>query len=131
MIRAKKLLIIEDDEILLRVLVDKFTNRQVEVLSAKNGERGLELALMEHPDMILLDIVMPKMDGLTVLKRLKKDNWGKNVPVIILTNLSDADTVDMAMKLGVYDYLVKIDWTLEDVFAKVENKLGKILPCPC
>ena len=121
---SKRVLIVEDEPPELRALVDKFSREGFEALEAKNGEEGLNLALETHPDLILLDIVMPKMDGLTMLKKLREDEWGRGVPVIVLTNLSDGDKARDAIYHGVYDYLVKADWKLEDVIKKVKEWLS-------
>lgn len=84
-----------------------------------------DVALLWHPDLILLDIVMPKMDGMTMLAQLREDEWGKTARVITLTNLSDTEKVAEAIEHGSYEYLVKSDWKIEDVVAKVREKLGK------
>lgn len=119
-----KILIIEDESTLLAALVDKFTQEGFTVLSAKDGQEGLNSARDKHPDIILLDIVMPIMDGITMLYEMRKDSWGKLVPVIILTNLSDAGKVAESISQGVYDYLVKSDWKLDDIVKKVKEKLA-------
>lgn len=118
-----KILIVEDELELLEVLAQKFEMEKFEVTKAANGEIGLEQALQKHPDLILLDIIMPVMDGVTMLKRLRQDSWGKDVPVILLTNLSDESKIAEAMQHGVYDYLVKADWNINDVVAKVKSRL--------
>jgi len=120
---SKKILIIEDEPSLLDVLEDKFSTEGFDVLKAENGNRGLEIALKEHPDLILLDIILPEMDGMTMLKKLREDVWGKDALVIILTNLNDAQSVLQSLENGVYDFLVKTDWKLEDVLKKVKEKL--------
>jgi len=120
----KRILIVEDDLALIRALADKFLSEGFDVLEAKNGEEGLVVALQENPDLILLDIVMPRMDGLTMLKELRNDERGQEVPVIVLSNLTDtAKTADMVDE-GVMDYLIKSDWKLEDVVKKVKQTLG-------
>lgn len=119
----KKILIVEDDIYLLEVLKNKFVVEKFTVFQAPNGKVGLEEAFRNHPDLILLDILMPVMDGMTMLGELRKDSWGKDVPVILLTNLSDERKVADAMQHGVYDYLVKADWNLSDVVKKVRSKL--------
>jgi len=91
---------------------------------AQSAEIGIKLALRNHPDLILLDLLMPKMDGMSMLKELRKDSWGKGVKVIILTNLSDAEKIDEALKQGTYDYLVKKDWNISEVIEKVKASLG-------
>ena len=120
----KKVLIIDDDEATSAALETKFGIDGFTVLLANNGEKGLIIAQELKPDIILLDIIMPKMDGLTFLKKLREDGWGKNVPVIILTNLSDDEKISEAVTAGTYEYLIKSDWWLEDVVKKVKNKLG-------
>jgi len=120
----KKTILIAEDEIsLLQALTDKFTREGFNVLEAKNGKEGLEIALEKHPDLILLDLIMPKMDGITMLKKLREDEWGKNVEVIVLTNLSDASTVAKVVEKGAFDFLVKSDWKLSDVVERVKEKL--------
>ena len=122
----KTILIVEDEQGIRQALVDKFSIEGFDVLEAKNGKEGLKLALKEHPDLILLDIIMPVMDGVTMMKKLKGDKWGQEVPVIMLTNLSDIEKVSRFVESGVYEYLVKSDWRIEDVVKKVKEKLGII-----
>ena len=117
--------IVEDELSLLEVLTDKFSKEGFKVLRAKNGKDGLKVALTEHPDIILLDIIMPVMDGMTMLKKLREDEWGKDAKVIILTNLSDNEKTAQALADGSNDYLVKSDWKIEDVVKKVEERLGQ------
>ena len=120
----KKILIVEDEESLRGALRDKFAWEGFDVLEAGDGEEGLKAALREHPDLILLDIIMPKMDGITMLKKLREDDWGKEAQVILLTNLSDNEKLSEALAQGTYDYLVKSDWKIADVVAKVRERLG-------
>jgi len=122
----RKILIVEDEVSILRALHDELTNNGFIVLEAKNGQEGLEIALREHPDLILLDIVMPVMDGIAMLDKLRDDAWGENAQVIILTNLSDAEKARQAMVKGSYAYLVKSDWKLEEVAAKVSDMLSPL-----
>lgn len=119
-----KILIIEDECSLRKALADKFTKEGFMVIEAKDGEEGLKLALKEKPDLILLDIIMPKMDGITMLGKLREDKWGKDVRVIILTNLEDENKVMESVQKGAYDYLIKSDWKLEDVVKKAKEKLA-------
>ena len=120
----KKILIVEDEPALLSALLAKFHQEGFAAIGAKDGQEGLNTALREHPDLILLDIIMPVMDGMTMLYKLQKDSWGMNVPVILLTNLSEAERVSESLRQGVYDYLVKSDWKLEDIVKKVRETLG-------
>ena len=123
----KTILIIEDELPQLKSLVDEFTDEGFRVLQAQNGEVGLALALREHPDIILLERVMPVMDGMTMLKKLREKNaWGRSVPVILLTNLSPDDEQrmkDITTTEPAY-YLVKSRWTLRDVVEKVRERLS-------
>jgi DNA-binding response OmpR family regulator len=116
--------VVEDELDLREALRDKLNFVGFSVIEAIDGEQGLEVALREHPDLILLDIIMPKMDGLVMLKRLREDPWGKNSNVIMLTNLSDAKSVSSALEQGTYDYFVKSDWKIEDVVAKIQQRLN-------
>ncbi len=123
----KKILLIEivEDEVSLKkVLHDKFEEEGFSVLDAKNGEEGLGLALQEKPDLILLDLMMPKVDGIEMLKGLRNDPRGKDIPVIMLTNVGDVDHISEAIEYGSYDYLIKTDHTLEDIVRRVKEKLS-------
>lgn len=121
---AKKILIVEDEISLINVLYDKLTHEGYEVLKAMDGKEGLKLALSDLPDLILLDINMPVMDGITMLKELRKDERGKKVEVVMLTNFSEYKLLADAMEQGAHDYLVKSDWKLEDVVKLLHDKLG-------
>jgi DNA-binding response OmpR family regulator len=120
---AKKILIIEDEAALRMALVEKFSGEGFEVVTADNGEDGLALAISFMPDLILLDIILPKMNGFGVLSQLSKKEATKNIEVMILTNLSETGNVGEMVQRGVSDYLVKADWTLDDLLEKVKNKL--------
>ncbi|MDP3965755.1 MAG: response regulator [bacterium] len=120
---TKKILIVDDNKDLRKILVNTLHAENLTVLEAGNGEDGLALALSEHPDLILLDVVMPKMDGITMLQKLRKDTWGRGAWIIMLTNLTDAEKVHSAMEEGVYDFLVKGDWSLENLLSKIRLKL--------
>jgi two-component system response regulator MprA len=124
----KKILMVEDDASIHNVLHDKFTLEGFHVVDAKDGEEGLAVALREHPDIILLDIVLPKMDGLTMMKKLREANeWGKNVPIILLTNLNaDDDKINQAITENepAY-YLVKSNWKLDELLEKIRERLSR------
>lgn len=123
----KSILIVEDETPMLQALVNKFKNEGLEVISAIDGEEGLTVALKEHPDLILLDIIMPKMDGMTLMKKVREEkDWGQDVPIVMLTNLSDPDSVSEAAKFGVYDFLVKTDWKLDDMVKLVKERLNLV-----
>ncbi len=122
----KKLLIVEDEVSARKAMTEKFTRDGFEVETAANGEEGLTQATKFQPDLILLDIIMPRMDGLTMLQKLRAENeWGKNVPVIILTNmtLDDKEKMKLVGSLGHEEYLIKADWKLADVAIKIKQTL--------
>lgn len=120
----KTILVVEDEISLLKALEDKFTLEGFDVIKARNGEEGLEVALKNHPDIILLDIVMPKMDGITMIKKLREDAWGRDAKIILLTNLSSPEAITEAIQHNVFDYLVKTNWKLESIIEKVKTMLG-------
>lgn len=120
---GKKILIVEDELPIVRVLTDKLTAEGFQVFEATNGIIGLEKAQHDNPDLILLDIIMPEMDGITMLKKLRLTEKGKLMPIILLTNLSDANEFQEAVDSGVTDYLIKTDWKLEDVIQLIKKKL--------
>ena len=125
MINEKKqtILIVEDELPLLKVYADRFSEEGFLVLKASNGQEGLDIAMKEKPDLILLDILMPIMDGLTMMQKLRENKiWGKTVPIILLTNLS-AD--EKRIKKLVDEnrpayYLVKLDWSLSAIIQKAK-----------
>lgn len=119
-----KILVVEDEPALSSALRSMLIREKYEVTVAKDGQEGLVRAFTDHPDLILLDVIMPVMDGMTMLSALRKDVWGRNVPVILLTNLFDTEKIAQSMEQGVFDYLVKSDWKLEDIIKKVKEKLA-------
>ncbi len=121
----KKILIVDDEEAIQRAISDAFENQEFTILTASNGEEGLAVSLKEHPDLILLDILMPKMDGMIMLQKLRQDDWGKGAPVIILTNVSpNANSIiySVVQNEPAY-YLVKSDVKLEGIVEKVKEVL--------
>jgi DNA-binding response OmpR family regulator len=124
----KKILIVEDDAILLSTLAENLAREGFEIIKAEDGEKGLALALEARPDLILLDLLLPKMDGFTLLKKMREGEWGRRVPVIILTNLSSTENISKALEAmdGLGEYLIKTDWKIEDVITRVREKLKTI-----
>ena len=118
-------LFIEDDPLLLKMYETKFKSEGLRVLSAQDGEEGLKLATSERVDLIILDLMMPKLSGLDMLERLRQQSHGKSHLVIVLTNLTKEDEIKRAMDLGVKEYLVKANLTPNEVAAKVKAYLGK------
>ncbi|MCK5416753.1 response regulator [Candidatus Parcubacteria bacterium] len=120
----KTILIAEDEAAMLKALSQKIENRGFKVSRASDGEEALSLIAENKFDLVMLDILMPKLDGLTVMKKIREDEkWGKYVPIIMLTNLSDSASMEEANEFNV-DFLVKTDWRLDDVVAFISNKLG-------
>jgi DNA-binding response OmpR family regulator len=103
---AKKILIVEDEEALLNALPDKLTSEGFSVDKAENGEQGLNQIQKEKPDLILLDIIMPKMDGMQMLGMMKQNPETKDVPVLILSNLDDNEKMEQAKSKGIIDYFI-------------------------
>lgn len=122
--KIKKILVVEDESAEIQALVFKFMSAGFDVIEAKNGEEGLWIALKERPDLIILDILMPRMDGMAMLHRLRKSKWGNDVPVVILSNLSDPEKVADALEKGVNYFLVKANSTLEDVLKAVNENIA-------
>lgn len=123
--KNKKILIVEDEIPLRKALVDTLLNEGFEVLEAKDGEEGLSTALSDKPDLILLDLLMPKMSGLQMMEKLRGDVWGKKVPIVILTNrIPDDKIMADVMKYEPAFYLVKATLNLDEVVLKVKATLG-------
>lgn len=122
--QKKTILIVEDEEPMQLALKDILVFEGFNVFEAKNGEEGLAMALREHPDLILLDILMPEMNGLVMLKKLREDDWGKKAKVIILTNYDEKDYVATALESQVFDYFIKTDIKITEVIKKIKEKLA-------
>jgi len=118
------IVLVEDDQATIDALRVRFVKEGFRVIRAKNGVEGLRKIERERPDIILLDLVMPVMDGLTMLEKLRATPWGEALPVIVLTNWSEVEKIEHALRGGVYDYLVKTDWTLDAVVRKVKDRLN-------
>ena len=122
---AKKILLIEDEEILINLLQRKLTQEGYEVSAARNGEEGIKLMRETMPDIVLLDIVMPKMGGFEVMGMMQKDKELKNIPVIIVSNSGQPVEIDKARKLGAKDWLIKTEFDPQEVVDKVVKQIGK------
>lgn len=108
-INMAKVLIAEDEKDLLELYIQAFQDDGFETIAAENGEEGLVRALEVHPDIILIDIQMPKMNGIEMLKKLREDPWGKLVPVVMLTNLIGTHEISDSMHLKINRYIIKSD----------------------
>ena len=124
-IMAKKILIVEDEEIMLDLLGRKLKKEGYEVFTATNGEEGIEVMKAQKPDLILLDIIMPKMGGFEVMRRMRKDPDLKDIPVIIISNSGQPVELSEAKKLGARDWLIKAEFDPQEVLEKVIKQIGK------
>ena len=121
----KKILFIEDEPALQTAFTDAITDSGYQTFSALDGEIGVNVAIKEMPDLILLDLILPKMDGFAVLESLKKNPETAHIPVIVLSNLGEAGDVQRAIELGAQSYLVKTNYNLAEVIVKIRATLGE------
>lgn len=119
----KKVLIIEDDDHISKVYEIKLKNDMVEIILARDGEEGLERIISQKPDLVLLDLMIPKRDGFSVLEEVKKNSVTRNIPVLVLSNLGQKSDMDKAMALGAEDYLVKVSFSIQEVVDKIKKYL--------
>ena len=120
-----KIAIIEDDIVISQMYRMKFEAEGFEVQTADNGRRGVELASNMRPDIILLDIRMPEMNGDEALKKIRSSDWGKHVPVLVLTNLGEEEAPSTLKALGIHSYIVKADFTPRQVVERVKQALAE------
>lgn len=118
----KKILIAEDEPALSEALTSLLSVTYT-VIQAVTGTEALNKALSEHPDIILLDVIMPELNGMDVLKKLRQDPWGKNVPVLVLTNLTDLGVEMQAREFGVISYHVKANLKVTELATEIKNLL--------
>jgi DNA-binding response OmpR family regulator len=122
------ILIVEDDKFLRELLVRKLENEGFKIVRAIDGEEALKKIKEELPQLILLDLVLPGIDGFEVLRRIKGDPATSKIPVIILSNLGQREEVEKGIQLGANDYLVKAHFTPEEIVKKVKGVLGEVSP---
>ncbi|KKR21678.1 MAG: Transcriptional regulatory protein [Candidatus Moranbacteria bacterium GW2011_GWA2_39_41] len=120
---SKKILVVEDESALMGAMKEFLLAENFSVVTADDGEEAMMMVKKEKPDLILLDIVLPKKDGFAVLAELKADVEMEKIPVMLLTNLESADDVDRAFSLGVSTYLVKSNYKLEEIVEKIKEML--------
>ncbi|MBI3260788.1 response regulator [Candidatus Berkelbacteria bacterium] len=118
---TQKIVLIEDDEILAKVLCAELKDAGFEVSQAFDGEAGLTLVQSKRPDLVLLDLILPKKPGFEVLQELKKSPATRNIPVIILTLLGEDENIKKGLSLGANDYLVKSSHAVAEIVEKVKN----------
>ena len=121
----KKVLIIEDEVTLRREIEEILSREGYTVIGASDGESGIREARSQSPDVILLDLILPKKDGFSVLKELREDDATAKIPVIVLSNLGEMEDVGRVLELGANRYLVKTDYKLSEVVDKIKETLGK------
>lgn len=119
----KKILIIEDDKFLRELIAQKLSKEGFEISEAVDGEKGLTKIKEGGPDLILLDLILPGIDGFEVLSKAKSDPKLSSIPVIILSNLGQKDEIEKGLKLGAVDYLVKAHFTLGEIIEKIKKSL--------
>jgi DNA-binding response OmpR family regulator len=115
----KKILVIEDDKFLRELISQKILKEGYDVSEAVDGEKGVEATKKERPDLVLLDLILPGIDGFEVLARIKADPEISNIPVIILSNLGQKDDIEKGLKMGAIDYLIKAHFTPSEIIQKV------------
>lgn len=120
---TKKILIVEDDKFLRELIKRKLIAEKFEVTEATDGEEAIKKAKEESPDLILLDLILPNIDGFEVLMNVKEDEKTKNIPVIILSNLGQQEEIEKGLKLGAVDYMVKAHFTPGEIIEKLKNVL--------
>ena len=118
------LLVVEDDEFLVKMYESGLTKEGFQVTTAQDGEAGVKAAHEVKPDLVLLDLILPKMDGFACLETLKANASTKRIPVIILSNLGQDSDIKRVLELGAEDYLIKTDFTVKQVSEKVKKILG-------
>ena len=118
---AKNILIVEDDEFLRALMSKKLSSAGFNVSAATDGEKAIEKIKEEMPDLVLLDLILPSIDGFEVLSKVKQDNETKKIPVIILSNLGQKEEIEKGLKLGAVDYLIKAQFTTEEILEKIKK----------
>ena len=121
----QKILVVEDEINLRRSIEEILSKEGYAVVSASDGEEALSVVERERPDLILLDLVLPKKDGFSVLKTLRENEATAKIPVVVLSNLGEMEDVGRVLELGANRYLVKTDYKLSEVVEKVRETLGK------
>jgi DNA-binding response OmpR family regulator len=120
---AKKVLVIEDDKFLRELISQKLMNEGYDVAEAMDGEKGIEAVKEEKPDLILLDLILPGIDGFEVLARMKSDPDISAIPVIVLSNLGQKDDIEKGLNMGAVDYLIKAHFTPSEIVEKIRGVL--------
>ena len=120
----KKVVVVEDDEHISKVYEIKLAKENINAMVARDGEDGVTMITAEKPDLIILDLMVPKKDGFGVLEEIKKNPELAKIPVIILSNLGQKKDQDRAIALGANEYLVKMNYSIQEIIDKVKGYLG-------
>jgi len=120
---AKKILVIEDDKFLRELITRKLSDDGFVTVEARDGEEGIKKVKEEKPDLVLLDLILPSIDGFEVLSQIKKDENLKSIPIIILSNLGQKEEVEKGLKMGAVDYLIKAHFTPGEIIEKIKSIL--------
>ncbi len=122
---TKKILIVEDEDIIVDLLQKKLSQEGYEISIARDGESGLKTMRQAKPDLVLLDIIMPRMGGFEVLEEMRKDEALKKIPVIVVSNSGQPVEIDKAQALGAKDWLIKTEFDPKEVIEKVVKQIGR------
>jgi DNA-binding response OmpR family regulator len=122
----KKVLIVEDDQVFRTLLTEKLEAEGVEVLTTGDGKSGLDIALAEHPDLIWVDVMLPGITGIDMIKRLRADRWGSKACIVLLTQVLDPNFVAEALENGVFKYFIKADHSVEDVIDETKKYFSSL-----
>ena len=120
---AKKILIVEDDKFLRELISQKLLKEGYDIVEAIDGEKGIKSIKEDKPDLVLLDLILPGVDGFEVLTQMKEDPAVSAIPVIILSNLGQKDDIERGLKIGAVDYLIKAHFTPGEIIAKIKGVL--------
>jgi DNA-binding response OmpR family regulator len=121
---AKKILIVEDDKFLRELISQKLSKEGYDISEAVDGEKGVKSVQEIKPDLVLLDLILPGIDGFEVLSRIKADSAIAQIPIIILSNLGQKDDIERGLKMGAADYLIKAHFTPGEIISKIKGILG-------
>lgn len=123
---GKKVLLVDDDIAFCEMLSEILTANKNHVITEIDGESGINRALKEKPDLVVFDVMMPRMSGIAALEQLRKDEWGKNVPALLLTNVNEPEAMAASLENGPpTEYLLKVDWSLDQIAERIERLLAK------
>jgi len=121
----RTILVVEDEGLLRELMAEKLRFEGFNTIEASDGDEGLAVALKEHPDLIVLDLLMPKMGGMEVLRHLREDEYGRSIPVIIVSNLSGKEDIAEGAEKGAVEYLIKANFSLDEIVDKIKE-MGRL-----